>query len=66
MWYEILEILEISSNNIHLEWNPKSWEEVEEKRAKLTELLGSYEDATEVVNLAMIGELTILTNKYPY
>lgn len=66
MWKEICKILKVSPNEPNPKWNPKKYETVENAISKLTALVGNEGDAKEIVELAMIGELSILKNKYPY
>ena len=40
----LLEILGIPESKMYNEWNPKSWAEVERKRAKLIKFLEQYKD----------------------
>ena len=64
MWLRILEILQIPLEQFNMEWNSATWGEVEEKKKKLIGLLGNEDKANEVINFAMIGELSLIRYKY--
>lgn len=66
MWNEICKILNVNPNDSNPKWNPANYKRVESCIEKLTELLGNKEDAEEIIEMALVGELSILKNKYPF
>lgn len=66
MWTEICKILNVNPDDSNPKWNPKNYQQIDLCKEKLKELLGNKKDAEEIIEMALVGELSILKNKYPY